>query len=78
MRRRYPFCQEVSDERADQALYKSKSLGRNRLITVLGINGEGSADGDPVNADAENRCSAVESAKISSYESFKASFNSDL
>jgi diguanylate cyclase len=60
-------------ERADQALYKSKSLGRNRLSTLLA----GALDED-VAAD-ENGQLAAEPVRptISTYEKFKASFDID-
>ncbi len=51
-------------ERADQALYKSKQLGRNRLYTISSSNEEGMA---PVQAPVET--------PSTSYEDFKASFN---
>lgn len=53
-------------ERADQALYKSKQLGRNRLYTII----RQESDDEP------NDGSNPSVATITSYEEFKASFNS--
>ena len=55
-------------ERADQALYKSKQLGRNRLYTISGDNQEGLAP----------PTSNVEESPATSYEEFKASLNEQL
>ena len=51
-------------ERADQALYKSKQLGRNRLYTITDSNAE-------IDVQSRNEADADDGA---SYEKFKASF----
>ena len=52
-------------ERADQALYKSKQLGRNRLYTMV----ESTADPNAESSDASGLLSGT------SYEEFKAAFD---
>ena len=56
-------------DRADRALYKSKSLGRNRLFTWNDQAGE-DVDDQPIENDSEE--------SLNSYESFKASFGDEL
>lgn len=51
-------------ERADQALYKSKQLGRNRLYTMV--------QSDPKSTDPTQQAAVVNGP---SYEEFKASFS---
>ncbi|MDB4539979.1 GGDEF domain-containing protein, partial [Saprospiraceae bacterium] len=60
-------------ERADQALYKSKSLGRNRLSVLLAetLGGGDSADKSGQIAEEPTR------PTVSTYEKFKASFDLD-
>ncbi len=56
-------------ERADQALYRSKELGRNRLFTLL----EPDPD-SPKDTDGTLVPTPAPKPKTSSYEAFKASF----
>jgi diguanylate cyclase len=71
---------ETLYERADQALYRSKDLGRNRLCTLLedpDADSDLSADDDSL-AQTRSLGATPKGASESIYESFKKSFSSEI